>query len=255
MVNQVRRFGLAAALGVGLMVATAPKAQAVDIVGHYEFTLGNVAVTFGMIDWTTEPGATTSPAPVSLALSYGTFDLSTAAATRTGVFSGAEFGAIGLGAGGAGLPALPESIQDMTDPTIWAGDARNVAVGADVTPDFFILAEHPTWHFTETFLTPGTAGLPFVITQVGTNLSITMTVNGFAFDTNGGAITNWTAIISAQYTNMTEAELEAAVIAGTLPPRSWSGSFDATAIPEPATLLTFGVGALAAIRKRRSLKA
>jgi hypothetical protein len=260
MVNQVRRFALASVLGIGMMVASAPQAQALVIEGRYNFTLGNVKVTFGMIDWTTDPGAATSPAPISGSLSYGTYDVATAAATRSGVFAGAEFGATGLGAGGSSpCPAnplcAPEMIQDMTDPTIWPGDARNVAVGADVTPNFFIIAEHPLWQFTETFLVPGTAGLPFTITQVGNDLSITMTVNGFANDGAGGPNTNWTAIISAQYTNMTPAELEREVIFGNLPINSWSGTFEATAVPEPATLVTFGIGALAAFRKRRSLKA
>jgi PEP-CTERM motif len=246
MVKQVRRFALAGMLGMGLVVATAPKAQAIDIVGRYNFTLGNVKVTFGFIDWTTDPGAATSTPPPSGVVTYGNYDVATAAATRTGVFSGAEFNTVNV--------PPNELIQDMTDPTIWPGDARNVAVGADVTPDFFIIAEHPTWHFTETFLTPGTAGLPFEITPVGSDLSITMHVSGFAFDTAGGAITTWTAIISAQYNNLTPAQLEAAVIAGTLPINSWSGTFEAfapSAVPEPATLLTFGAGALAVIRKRR----
>jgi PEP-CTERM motif len=262
MVKQVRRFALAGMLGMGLVVATAPKAQAVDIIGRYNFTLGNVKVTFGFIDWTTDPGAAQSTPPISGALSYGTYDVSTAAATRSGVFLGPEFSALGLGAAGSSpCPAnplcAPERIQDMTDPVTQGGDARNVPVGVGNTPNFFILAEQPTWHFTETFLTPGTAGLPFEITQVGSDLSITMHLSGFAFDTNGGAITNWTAVISAQYNNLTAAQLEAQVLAGTLPINSWSGTFEAVGagVPEPATLLTFGTGALAAaIRRRRRMK-
>jgi len=81
-----------------------------------------------------------------------------------------------------------------------------------------------------------------------------MTVDGFAFDSaTPTLISHWTAVISAQYTDITEAQLEAEVLAGTLPNNSWSGTFTATAVPEPATLLTFGFGALALVRKRRSL--
>jgi hypothetical protein len=252
MVNQVRRIALASALGLGMVVASAGQAHAVTIEGRYNFTLGNVDVTFGNIDWTTEPGATTDlhPSPVR---TYGTFDLSTALATRTGVFSGPEFGAIGFGALGTGLPALPEKIQDMADPVL-VGGADSVPIGAGFTPNFFQLAEHPNWIFNETFLEAGSAPtIPFVVTELGGQSSITITIHGIAFDTaTPGDISHWDAVISSQY-NLTAAELEAEVVAGTLPINSWSGTFTATAVPEPATLLTFGFGALALVRKRRSL--
>lgn len=252
--NQVRRIALASALGLGMVVASASQAHAVTIDGRYNFTLGNVKVTLGNIDWTTDPGATTDPPP-NLVRTYGTFDLATAAATRTGVFSGPEFGTLGEGVGGTGLPALPEKIQDMSDPILRPGDANNVPIGAGFTPNFFQLAEHPNWIFNETFLDAGSApNIPFIVTEIDpNNSSITIGIHGVAFDTaTPGDVSHWDAVISAQY-NLSAAALEAEVLAGTLPINSWSGTFTSTSVPEPATLLTFGFGALAVARKRRSL--
>ncbi len=256
MLSAMRRVAVLGAMSVMGLAAAAQPAQAVEIVGRFNFTLGNVNITLGNVDWTVDPGATLDPPPNAVA-TYGTFDIATAPATRTGVFSGPEFGAIGFGAAGTGLPALPESIHDMSDPAgPYAGDANNVPVGASAgIPNFFLISEHPTWSFTETFLNPGTAGLPFILNQNGTNVDASITVSGFAVDSATPLlVSTWTAIISAQYTNTTVAAVIAQVIAGTLPINAWSGTFEATAVPEPATLLTFGVGALVAARRRRAAK-
>jgi hypothetical protein len=250
------RFSVIGLVALCALAGSATPAHAVEIVGRFNFTLGAVNVTLGNVDWTTEPGATLNPPP-NATPTYGTFDINTAAATRTGVFSGAEFSAIGFGSTGTGLPALPESIRDISDPLL-VGDANSVPVGASAgIPNFFLISEQPTWNFTQTFLAPGTAGGPFLISQNGSNVDASISLNGYAWDSATPLLrSNWTAIISAQYTNTTVADVLAQVVAGTLPTNSWSGTFEATAVPEPATLLTFGLGTLVAgaVRRRRAKK-
>jgi hypothetical protein len=229
----------------------------VEIVGRFNFTLGEVNVTLGNIDWTTDPGGVLNPPP-NVVKTYGSFDLATSIATRTGVFADPDFGAVGLGPDllpidGFGVPPLePEKIQDMSANPV---DANYFPVGTPVSiSSFLILAERPTWDFIATFLVPGTAGTPFLLSQNGNNVDASISINGRAVDSATPTLfSNWTAIISAQYTNTTVAAVLAAVIAGTLPVNTWSGTFEATPIPEPMTLLTFGAGAsaLAAYRRRR----
>jgi len=71
----------------------------------------------------------------------------------------------------------------------------------------------------------------------------------------GEDLTNFTVILSAQYTNATIASLTAILLGGgTLPDNTWSGTLEATAIPEPTSIALFGLAlaGLAVLRRRKA---
>lgn len=257
----MKRFGVLC--GVLAILGFAAPARAELIQGSYNFTLGSVTVAlvggFGEIDWTPPVNVGVDGTPT-----YGTYEIDPDAG-RTGVFTHGDFNTLNEN----------ELIQDMSENP---GDANFVPQGpSGGVDDFFILTERPTWEFTETFLLPGQLGTPFFFVEQAGSTSVTIFLFGTAFDTvTPGLVSNWSAVISAQYVGWTIDELFNCLTTGSaggngtpspcaiygdgfaLPNNTWSGTFvaQAAAIPEPATLLTFGLGtALLAAHRRRRAKA
>lgn len=278
MVSRFGRLAVAGALAAAGLASSAQPAHAEAIVGKFDFALGNVRVGLGFVDW--YPSVDTPPSAVH---TYGSFDVDPAPATRTGVFAHNDFsypgcgpdsgGPVGncgapIGGGigsntpnGGGLAGIlePEKIQDMSNPAIFPGDANNVPIGASGgIANFFQFAERPNWNFTQTFLQPGiTPQVPFLLTQNGDSVFASINVQGIAWDNaTPTEITRWTAIISTTVSATTVETLAALLGSGGTLDQSWQGSFTAEAIPEPATMLTFGVGSLlaGAVRRRKAKK-
>jgi hypothetical protein len=229
-------------------LTAATVASATPIVGINNLTFGQVLISVGNIDWNQAPD-NVDPPPNGANTTIGTF---VSQNTRTGSFLGVPVGSAG-------------TIRDMADPTIRPGETGN-AFPAGVNTfvhNFLTFAAQPSWIFDATFLVPGTtvSGIPtpFFLTESGSNVSATITVNGLACDDlnlNGVCdpsddITRWTGIFSAQFTNTSIAELAGILLGpdgvpftgddGSLGNNTWSGTIEARALPEPATLGLVGL--------------
>ncbi|WIT11357.1 PEP-CTERM sorting domain-containing protein [Paucibacter sediminis] len=227
------------ALVAAAAVVGATAASATPIVGSANFSFGFVKVTVGNIDW----NPSINPPP-NVVKTYGTFFTS----------GGGNSGSFAAGAM-AGLTT--GEVQDMSSFPI--PDANNVPIGFGLTTDFLKFAAQPGWSFDVRWLAAGNiAGAPYFLTQLGDNVSATISMNGIACDTGGDSVcdatddkTQWTGIFSAQYTNTTIAAMQAALLGpdgipftgddGALDNNTWSATIEARAIPEPATLGLVGL--------------
>jgi hypothetical protein len=233
------------------MLALVPASYGAPIVGNFNMTFGSVVVSLGEIDFTP-----TNPGPAGATQTYGDFTMDPGA-SRSGSFLNAVFS------------ALPNDglIGDLSSNP--ADGANYVPVGVETSRTRYItLAEQPNWQFVLTYLVPGQniggAPSPFFLTQSGNNVSATFSIYGIACDSADVTCasvpdsekSNWTAIISAQYTNTTVDSLISTVLGGgSLPDNSWSGTFSASPIPEPGTYAMLLSGGLlvgiSALRRRR----
>ena len=238
-------------------------ASATPIVGIDNLTFGQVKISLGNIDWN-NTSSNLNPPPNGATTTFGGFlsqDL------RTDSFLGVPV-------------ASPGTIRDMADPTILPGETGNAfAMNTNTfVHKFLTFAAQPNWIFDATFLIPGTtvAGIPtpFALTQAGQNVSATITINGMACDDlnlNGVCdptddITKWTGIFSAQFTNKTVAGLAATLVGpdgipftaddSSLNNNTWSGTIEAVALPEPATvgLVGLALAGLGFAGRRRQAK-
>lgn len=232
-------------------LAAASLASATPIVGIANLTIGQVIVRNGSVDWNNDP-ANINPPPNGANQTHGDFAVIN---TRTDSFLSVPVLSMG-------------SIRDMADPTILPGDTGNAFPLGVLTNvhKFLTFSAKPNWIFDATYLVPGFGGVsPFVLTQQGANVGVTMTINGQACDdlnmdgicNAGDDFTKWTGVFSAQYTNTTVAALVAKILGGgSLQNNTWSATIEATKLPEPASVALVGLalGGLGFASRRRQAK-
>lgn len=216
-------------------LAAATVASATPIVGKTSVSLGQVIVSFGVVNWVPDPAV---DAYQTVGKTYGQF--ATKQLGGTGSFNDPAFGSIFAPTAGW--------VQDLQQ----TPGANNVPIGANPTPvpNFLHFSAKPNWMFSQTYLAPGQFASPFVFTTQGDGVAVTMNIQGIACDdTNGNQTcdanedkTRWTGIFSSQYTNTTTAELVAFILGGgQLDQNDWSATIEATRLPEPATLGLVGL--------------
>ena len=239
---KLRSMFVGALLAVTSLAIAAP-VQAAYIIGHVNTTTGNdendgVIVESGNVDWTQPRNDPPNTDPT-----YGEFFFS---GIRTGSFSVLQNPTLGGG---------PFLIQDLSGDST-DGNYTPVGFSAGISDFLQFTGGGSTWQFVETFLQPGNLDptTPFVFSADSpTTSSVKISIFGYAYDINTPTqISTWTYIASAQFTESL-GSLLARAAAGPIE-TSWSGSLDVQAVPEPATLLTFGLGAMYLARRRRNQK-
>jgi hypothetical protein len=151
------------------------------------------------------------------------------------------------------------SLTDLTTP---AGVALNVPFFEQAFPNVlptvnFVL----NYVFTCPQLGPGytclgTSPFGFIENVGGTSTTITLQMQGTVFDTaTPGLVSAWTGLVTTNV-NMSIAQIFAIIEGGGAIDNSISQTKVTTAVPEPATLLTFGAAMafLVAHRRRRQAK-
>jgi hypothetical protein len=209
-------------------------ASATPIIGYTGITAGAVKVTLGNIDWNNNP-LNINPPPNAVK-TFGQFGVNVA---PDGSFTGMA-GSVGM-------------VQDMSENV---ADANHFATGNGFTANFLTFATQPNWKFDLTRVEPGNVlgnpNAPYFLTFAGGSTSASIFMSGKACDmaTTGLAtvcdagddVTNWTGTFTANFPGYNQAQLIAAVVAGTLPIRSWSADIVASAVvPEPASLALVGL--------------
>jgi hypothetical protein len=232
-------------VGLGVLLATVlmmPRpASAVPIVGRLDLSGNTVTVTSaGAIDWSPAGGPD------------GTIQVQ---ASSTGYFSAT--GPYGSMAG------FIDHLLDLNTVTFPAGPA-----GSFVPLPLFETVTGTGLNFTLVNIDQcgggpqcaAGAGSPFFFQEFGGSTTIILSMHGFVTDTNQpGEQSNWTGTFSADFPGQSAADIIAELDANGFVTAAYSAAKIATNanVPEPATVMSFGLGAalLAAMRRRRNAQA
>lgn len=263
MKNRSRFWSARLALAGLLLAGFVGQASAAAINGSFGhtgagvLTFANAGNTIHYIDWCpTDPAApsTGSVACGTSAAGYGQGDIQ--ANGGSGTFISQNPPPLGGPVG---------TIKDMKDDPGGLGGYTYFPIGAPVTiNNWLTLSTLPNLNFQANQLVPQTCSPTattvctgsFILTQVGNNVTVSMTVNGIVYDTNNVLTpATFTDVISGQFNNTTLAAVAAAAqTTSGIFSNTWSGSVTTSPIPEPATSALIGGGVLLlglALRKRR----
>lgn len=183
------------------------------------------AISFGQYP----TGAPYAPAP-----GYGRFEVSllNAGIFQTNGVTTGEFG----------------NIQSLSNST--TGSTLNPTPGSSL-PFMTFDAGGANLQLYLTELVPGTTSGPYTMTDTADGAIIAFNVDGFVYNTTTGSRTNFTGTMSATFDGMTSSEL----LGGTDPNTPFTGTFLAsTLVPEPSSLLLFGLGAASVALMRRRIR-
>jgi hypothetical protein len=238
------------AVAACMVTMTSASLSAAAITGAFGTTgagveaFSNLPGTIHYIDWCpTDPGS-----PASGSATCGTSAGGTGTLTAQGG-SGTFTAVNGLGnAGTAG------TIKDMSDAP--SAPFTTFPVGVPVTiNNWLTVAALPNLNFQANLFVPASCAPSatqlciggFVLTQIGQNVTVSMTVNGIVSDTSGVlAPAAFTDAISGQFNNTNiGAVATAASTAAGIFSNTWSGSVATSAVPEPATFGLIGAALLA----------
>jgi len=188
-----------------------------------EVQVSSSAISFGQYP----TGAPYAPAP-----GYGTFEVSL---VNSGVF---QSGGVATGEFG--------TIQSLSTST--TGTTLTPTPGSSL-PFMTFDSGGSNLQLYLTELVPGSSSGPYTVTNTPDGAIIAFNVDGFVYDTSNGSRMNFTATMSATFDGMTASEL----LGGIDPDTPFTGTFMATLVPEPSTLLLLGLGvsSLGLIRRRR----
>ena len=217
-------------------------------------TFANAANTMHFIDWC--PTDPTSPPTGS---------------GSCGVATGGTGTLLAQGGSGSflSLSTTPSTgtIKDLVDNGS-APPFTTFPVGVPVTiNNLLTITTLPQFNFQAQMLVPETCAPsanvqcigPFILTQVGSNVTVSLAITGTVLDTSGTLTpANFSDVISGQFNNTSIGTVASAALStGGIFSNTWSGSVTTTAttVPEPSTIY-FACGALLAgfgfARRRRS---
>jgi len=234
------------AVAAFIVTMTSGSLSAAAITGGFGTTgsgveaFSNLPGTIHYIDWC--PTDSTSPSTGSA--TCGTAGGGTGTLTAQG----------GSGTFTAVNPTSTGTIKDMSDAP--SAPFTTFPVGTPVAiNNWLTLAALPNLNFQANLFVPASCAPSatqlciggFVLTQIGQNVTVSMTVNGIVSDTSAVlSSAAFTDAISGQFNNTTIAAVAtAASSAAGIFSNTWSGSVATSAIPEPATFGLIGAALLA----------
>jgi hypothetical protein len=200
----------------------------------------NLAGTIHYIDWCpTDPSS-----PSTGSTTCGT----SASGTGTLVAQG------GSGTFAAVNPSSAGTIKDMSDAPSAPFTTFPVGVPVSIN-NWLTLAALPNLNFQANLFVPASCAPSttqlciggFLLSQIGQNVTVSMTIDGIVSDTTGVlSSAAFTDAISGQFNNTTIAAVAAAASSPNgIFSNTWSGSVATSAIPEPATFGLIGAALLA----------
>ena len=193
--------------------ALSASAATIDLGINGDVQVSSSAISFGQYP----NGAPYAPAP-----GYGTFQVS--------IVNSGIFGSNGVTTGEFG------TIQSLSNSTA----AVSPTPGSSL-PFMTFDSGGSNLQLYLTELLPGSSSGPYTVTDLPDGAILAFNVDGYVYNTSTLARTNFTATFSATFDGMTAAEL----LGGIDPNTPFTGTFMATLVPEPSSLLLLGLGAAA----------